>query len=259
MKAFDRAVLMLLFAALAVLAGCQNKDDLQASAAFPSSQGLEAGMPVRIAGFDVGKVTEVDVARDGRGVEAKLRISAKYRDRVFAPPETVVELRRESTLFGSGYLEIVNGGTTRAEDGAVFVGKTISFEDLARRATDLAKTAAGEAEHFTKSLEGRIREALSSDDAKHFDAKIKELISAIDVASSNTLHDAGGALGTALLKAKGLVEGLDSLPREKIADNLDQALSELHRAQTALTKLGHKVVVDTVRGDKQTTGSAQGS
>jgi phospholipid/cholesterol/gamma-HCH transport system substrate-binding protein len=146
-----------LAALAALLVAALNLDDLPFvngddtyRAAFRDASGLVPGNEVRISGVKVGKVTAVDLARDGATpyVRVSFRADGDLGDRTSAS----IRLR---TVLGQKYLALVPAGAGRLPSGAqIPLDRTASPLDVVEAVTGLADTAgridvAALAESFT--------------------------------------------------------------------------------------------------------------
>lgn len=251
---------------------------------FPTNEGISSGTDVIVAGVVVGEVQSVELSPTGKGVDAVVRLQRKHENAVFAPPLTRAVLRKKGVILPRTRIEILNDGTTPISVGETLEGANdeiqvaiirageatreaaeLAAKELKRlqespgfdqaewkaamsKAREAAATALAEAESLASSSAGRVREFAESEDGKRYRGMLKDLVATLDDTSSATLQDVGGAaerLGRDFKNLAGEIGGLD---RDRTADHLDTALTEIHRATAALHKLGQHIAVDVVRG-----------
>jgi len=254
---------------------------------FPSNEGVSKGTDVVVAGIVVGEVTAVNLSPTGKGVDAIVELQRKHETAVFAPPHTRAVLRRKGVILPRTRIEVLNEGTTpiaagESIDGAndevqvaiIRAGEAtreaaeLAAKELKRlqesptfdqdewkaamsKARETAAAALAEAESLASSGAGRVREFAESEDGKRYRTMLKDLVATLDDTSSATMQDVGGAAERLGKDLKNLAGELGGLDRGRTADHLDTALTEIHRATTALHKLGQNIAVDVVRGPSQ--------
>lgn len=77
--------------------------------------GINKGMPVKLHGFTIGSVSDLELARGG--VDVKLLIGSDYMTRI--PEDSRAKAARESGLIGAGVIDILPGKAERQiEEGA---------------------------------------------------------------------------------------------------------------------------------------------
>ena len=82
--------------------------------------GINKGMPVKLHGFTIGSVNNMELARGG--VDVRLQIGSEYLSRI--PEDSRAKYARESGLVGAGVIDILPGKADRSiADGAL-----IAFE-----------------------------------------------------------------------------------------------------------------------------------
>jgi phospholipid/cholesterol/gamma-HCH transport system substrate-binding protein len=127
---------------LAVAVGALNYDRLpffndgrEYSAYFAEASGIAAGAPVQVSGFEVGKVTGVEL--DGSQVLVSFEVSKDVRvgDRTEASVKT-------KTLLGAKYLEVVPRGDG-TQSGTIPKDRTKPAYELADALGDLTSTISG--------------------------------------------------------------------------------------------------------------------
>ena len=87
----------------------------------PNALGINAGMPVKLYGFTVGSVKELDIATNG--VEVRLSIMTDHLVRI--PKGTQARFSREASVIGAGIIDLIppkGGGEPLAQ------GDIIDFE-----------------------------------------------------------------------------------------------------------------------------------
>jgi hypothetical protein len=109
-------------------------DSCEVTVGFPDANDVAPGTPVRVRGVDAGQVAAVEYPdHDGPGsaVTVRLRLDAKFRDRLYADATAQIH----STGLLGGKVIAVNPGTPKA-------GPLPNGELRAVETPDLAKTAA---------------------------------------------------------------------------------------------------------------------
>lgn len=256
---------------------------------FPSNEGVRKGTDVLVAGVVVGEVKAVDIAADGTGIDARVRLNRKYENAVFSPPETRAVVRRKGVVLPMSRIEILNSGTKHIQTGAVMSGSNneveVAIRDASAAAEKAARTAAEEirrlkdsgivdgkewdaalksareasikaireADALAKATGERFREFSESQEGKRYRAALQQIVSSIDAETSSLLKDTGGSLGRAGEGLKALLADAENIDRQKLAGHLDTILGELQKAEELMHDLGRGVVVDAVRGP--TTGT----
>ena len=94
-----------LYAANATGGGRGGGEHYSLKAAFRSVQGVSVGTPVRLAGVEVGRLT--DISLDPVSFRAVTTVSV--RDTLELPSDSSIEIASEG-LLGGNYIEIVPGG-----------------------------------------------------------------------------------------------------------------------------------------------------
>jgi phospholipid/cholesterol/gamma-HCH transport system substrate-binding protein len=86
----------------------------------PNALGINKGMPVKLHGFTVGSVSEMQLASGG--VDVRLSLAAEYLTRI--PQDSHARHAREAGVIGASVIDIVPGKDERA----LAEGAQISFE-----------------------------------------------------------------------------------------------------------------------------------
>jgi phospholipid/cholesterol/gamma-HCH transport system substrate-binding protein len=86
----------------------------------PNALGINKGMPVKLHGFTVGSVSEMQLASGG--VDVRLSLAAEYLTRI--PQDSHARHAREAGVIGASVIDIVPGKDARA----LAEGAQISFE-----------------------------------------------------------------------------------------------------------------------------------
>lgn len=144
-ESFELKVGIFVFAALCVLAflvmkagDFYLKPGFTINVLFDYVTGIEKGAPVRLAGVNVGEVTEVAVIRSSEG-ETHVEISCRINQGVYV--EEDAEIRINSVgLIAEKYIEILPGttGVKAIEDGGTVRGRTpIILERITESGTRL--------------------------------------------------------------------------------------------------------------------------
>jgi phospholipid/cholesterol/gamma-HCH transport system substrate-binding protein len=125
-----------------VMVGALNYDQLpffddskDYSAYFTEASGLAAGAPVQVSGFEVGKVSSVELDGSKVLVDFDVQKDIHVGDRTEATVKT-------KTLLGSKYLEVVPRGDGQ-QSGAIPVDRTKPAYQLADALGDLTATISG--------------------------------------------------------------------------------------------------------------------
>lgn len=260
------SILMALVVVVLVAAGCGDPP-ATIYIKFPEKGAVERNMEVRIAGVNVGKVKNVDVARDGVGVEATVALKREYLGRVYSAPETIAVVKRDTGFFTESHIEIRNGGTLPLPEGGVITGTLREPGTLnATTKAALNLTVGEDATHLVETSVRSLVDFANSPDGARYKAELQNIIRDLDNATSAGLTVAAEqAFATAKTKVQGMMDGLPAIDREVAAGYLDTALTELQRAETAISGLTQNILVDAVRGtrkaDPSTTPTAtpQGS
>ena len=107
---------------------------------LPGVMGLDLGSPVKLAGVQVGVVTDIELPRtlDQQNIEVTLGIDRSVSDRIRA--DTVARMRSLSLLAGDKYIELTLGSQAQPElePGAAISASVSDFERLATQGTAVA-------------------------------------------------------------------------------------------------------------------------
>jgi phospholipid/cholesterol/gamma-HCH transport system substrate-binding protein len=106
---------------------------------FPNTEGLRVGSPVKIAGVQVGTVTEVHLPTDptASGIEAELGIESAYAMRV--REGSLAELKYLQWLSGEKYVEVSPGDSSRAVLAEGSVIPVASGQAFLQKGADIAE------------------------------------------------------------------------------------------------------------------------
>lgn len=105
---------------------------------FERVDGVHLGTPVRVAGVDIGAVSEMSVDARGRAV-----LSFRFDEPIALPDDTAAVIETDG-LFGEKYVELRPGGSERnLKDGAriSFTQDAVILEDLVALIVQRAKAA----------------------------------------------------------------------------------------------------------------------
>ena len=117
---------------------------------FPNTEGLRVSSPVKIAGVQVGAVTEVHLPTDptASGIEAELGIESAYAMRV--REGSMAELKYLQWLSGEKYVEVSPGDSTRAVLAEGSEIPVVSEQPFLQKGADIAENL----NEITISLKG---------------------------------------------------------------------------------------------------------
>lgn len=237
------SLLMLLLSALA----CRSDPPHEIIARFEDARDLKVGDEVRIAGIRVGEVSGITVSADGRRADAVIRMDEEYADRVMDDPHTVAIVRREGTLLRRRYIEIRNQGTNIAESGAVIRGVSSEAAAIIAAAAGTIDATTAEAEVLLTETRERLKTISAKVDGAARD-RVTSMLRQLDEVTSAGLSGAEALVADLAAGSQALAESLEALPREKIADHLNEGLTELDRAARSLSKMSRSIIVEVVRG-----------
>lgn len=95
-----------------------------------SGENIERGIPVRLSGFKIGQVTDVELDLDGN-IKVQVEILEKYKDWMKTDSKIMVD---QEGLIGNAYLKVLPG-TQNAK--ILEPGSTIALDTSARTVSDL--------------------------------------------------------------------------------------------------------------------------
>ncbi len=179
---------------------------------FGSVSGIEQGSPVRLAGVEIGEVTDVGVMRSGEGL-TQVQLMARITQGIEIEEDAQVRVA-SSGLLGEKYIEIMpsQSGAALLSDGGLIVGKgNAALQDLANQgsqlltkldfAMDHINEVVGDAE-FKRSVKGTFvngeQVALNLKEATE---DLKETMKAARVVMTR-LRDGEGTIGKLLISDK---------------------------------------------------------
>jgi phospholipid/cholesterol/gamma-HCH transport system substrate-binding protein len=191
---------------------------------FPNVAGLKSGSPVRLAGIEIGSVTDTPLV--GEQVDVIFEVNRSYRDRITT---TSVSKLGSVSLLGEAAVDITpsSGGTPIPEGGYVPSGKApAQLADV----TDQASAGIAELSgliHDVRAGRGTLGKIVT-DDQLYVD-----LQQFVDTASDLTknLRDGRGTLGKLLTDRK----TADAL--EATVTNIERLTADLNAGQGSLGKL----------------------
>lgn len=218
-------------------------ETVEVTAGFPEAHDIAPGTPVRIRGVDAGQVIAVEYPdHDGPGAEVtvRMRIQAKYADRVYANASAQIH---GSGLLGGKVISIQPGDPQKgALAGGRLKGvKPFDMNEAVAEVRDLAKEAKGTATEV-KALAKDARETVASakgfiDGVKDSDGTLAKLIRDDDLYEDarGTLTDMRKLLARTD-KAVGTLEGEMTNLRGLVSDGRD-TLKSVKQGSDALGKL----------------------
>ncbi len=132
-------------AAMLVLTAFANRQSVslddglfRLTADFGRADGIYVGSPVRIAGLDVGTISDMALNTQSQAV-----LTLQFHDHVPLPEDTAAVIETDG-IFGSKYLELYPGGTDDIlETGAriSYTQDSVILEDLIALIVDRARAA----------------------------------------------------------------------------------------------------------------------
>ncbi|HEY3175162.1 MAG TPA: MlaD family protein [Candidatus Polarisedimenticolia bacterium] len=107
----------------------------------PAASGLQAGSPVRLAGVQVGQITDIHFAEDPneRGIEIELAVDKAHQHRI--RNDTAAQIRILTLLAGEKYIELTQGDPALPvlEPGSyITVPESFGMEQLGELSAGLA-------------------------------------------------------------------------------------------------------------------------
>jgi len=107
----------------------------------PDANGLQSGSPVRLAGVQVGTITDVDFSSDPntKMIQVDLAIDQAHRHRIRA--DTVANVKILTLLGGDRYVELTPGSTSEPElpaDSFIRVPASFGMEQLGELSANLS-------------------------------------------------------------------------------------------------------------------------
>jgi phospholipid/cholesterol/gamma-HCH transport system substrate-binding protein len=214
-----------------------------------SGYGIATGMPVKIQGFGVGSVRNVDLVPPEDGSPPKVRLTlAVSRDAMhYISKDSTVRFVQEG-LIGQAILEIAHGKdrARRAAHGDVLAferGRTLS--ELAGDLSSKAQPVLDNVQSFTRQLSDPNGDfALTLKGARQVMARTDETMAALGTKASATLNTTSSLLQRAeqtLPKVDGVLDTADNLLHhaEKTLPKVDTVLDQAQEiALSAKTMVG---------------------
>jgi ABC-type transporter Mla subunit MlaD len=158
------------------LIGCQPDESLRFKVAFEANPKLDKGDPVVFKGIEIGKVSGVDLDREGR-VVASVVIEPEYREVVTLEADyRVGRVGGLDGLRGERELAVIDrGGATPVADGAVVVGSEGELSDRIEQVKEGLAEAWDRAGSLADSIKKRFEDAASSEEAEKLGESLQQL------------------------------------------------------------------------------------
>ncbi|MGO9516951.1 MAG: MlaD family protein [Candidatus Korobacteraceae bacterium] len=136
-------VLLLVAAAAAMLLVKGSNDNIHVSAYFQNVSGLQRGAPVRLAGVDVGKVTDIRVHLERHENPVEVAMALRKPESGFIPRDSIVLVSPEGVL-GPAFVDVDVRNTSGApvQDGTVLQAlavETLTPKQILDRLSEIAK------------------------------------------------------------------------------------------------------------------------
>jgi phospholipid/cholesterol/gamma-HCH transport system substrate-binding protein len=204
--------------------------------------GINKGMPVKLHGFTIGSVNDMELAPGG--VDVRLQIASEYLPRI--PEDSRAKYARESGLVGAGVIDILPG---KAERG-IAEGAQITFEpargineivdDFRRQAipafneVKAAMSQVGSAGQDVTQILANLRKEVEQLPATH--RAIRKLVEEAAVATTNVSRQA-----TATLSAVERVSDTVDKTIPEVSEKLVNSLQSIDAAAVQAKKTGEEV------------------
>lgn len=179
--AFVLAFIMLIAVAAFMLGGGVEAfaPRYKLNAQYVDVKGLKPGAIVRLAGIDVGEVTQVELAAnraDGKNVHVELTIRKEYSSRITS--DSIAGISNVGVL-GDNIITVTVGsdGTNSLADGAeIASAEALDFVSYADRATAIVDNAASVSHKFDLMLgsEDEAKKAKIADSLAHVEGMLAE-------------------------------------------------------------------------------------
>jgi phospholipid/cholesterol/gamma-HCH transport system substrate-binding protein len=203
----------------------------------PNALGINKGMPVKMQGFTIGQVSDLQLA-DG-GVDVRLSIVSGYLARI--PQGSLARHARESGVIGTAVIDIVPGkGSLPLAEGAVIPfeparGISEIIDDFRRQAVPAfneikqAMSQVGRSGEDITQILAALRHEVEQLPATH--RAVRELVQQAAKATTELNRQAGATLA-ATERVAGTLEQAVPLLSHKIAtgmESIDAAAAQLKR------------------------------
>ncbi len=224
-----------------------------------SGSGFKVGMPVKLSGFNIGRVREIELSEDAK-VKVTAEINKKYERWLRAGSKAT---SAKEGLLGESFVEITLGPAKErviADGERIPYAKSGGMEDLMEEVKPIL-TEVKEIIHFMNSPEGDLKVALGN--VKAFTSELKETRGNVDkmvIEVGSTMKKTGAFIetldkktGAVLTTTNKLVGDIDT----RINLVLDKAGGAAGKADEAMSRL--PVItekVDAIANDvKKLTGA----
>jgi phospholipid/cholesterol/gamma-HCH transport system substrate-binding protein len=210
------------------------------NAEFTDASGLKPGDGVQVAGVDVGRVDDIEIAEDHVVVQFEVTEPADFGPRTAASIEVL-------NLLGEKFLELhPAGGGQMEEDATIPLARTQPAYDIVNALGDLTTT--------TQQIDtGRLTQALDtlSDTFRGSSDEVRGSLRGLS-RLSHTIAGRDAALQTLLDRAHETAQILDSRKTQltTLMHDGELLLAELHRRREVI----HRLLVGTTALSEQLTG-----
>jgi len=208
---------------------------------FNSADGITVGMPVKLKGFEIGKVTEVELTYSNR-VRVNVDIYSDYYSKI--RPDSVLDLAVSPLGIGGGTMNLLPGinSLPSMEENSflpssdTILGKNLMAQNLVDRpqVNDAVANIINQVAPVLTNVRAATEQVTIAlrDYNGAIEGKANNQISGILNDSRNTLTKVETAITTSLGNADTLMGNLNS-----IAGNVDRLTSQLQDARGLIPKL----------------------
>lgn len=199
---------------------------------FESAGGLSVGMPIMLKGFEIGKVSKIELNAENQ-VDIEFYIQDTYYPKVLE--NSVLQLTSSSIGLGVT-LNFLPGIPIGPDQAPIAEGSFIPSLDLAegKALVEAGKVAIPKGEDVIGSVIARLNPIL--DDVRSTLAQIKRVVSTVDLALQGT----GGPVGEMVVDLKGTPDRINRLIDDvnaRVAKITDQTTGVIDQASGVVGKI----------------------